>query len=139
MATVTATLTDFGIPLGSSARVTARVDGPGGAVSTVALVETEAGRYAGQVPTESAGVYRILVSAVGNTLRGEPFTREQLRTLGVWSKGDDRPPTSQDPGPGKPDLCDLLKCLLSGRSLEKAAKRAGLDLDDIRACLDKTC
>ena len=139
VATLTATLTDFGIPLGSSARVTARVDEPGGVVSTVVLVEAEAGRYAGQVSTESAGVYRILVSAQGNTLRGEPFTREQLRTLAVWSKGDDRAPSSQDPATGRPSLCDLLKCLLSGRSLEEAAKRAGIDLDEVRACLDKTC
>lgn len=138
VATVAATLTDFGIPLGSSASVTARMEGPEG-VSTLTLAEEEPGRYAARFTTKSAGVYRILVTAKGQTLRGEPFTREQLRTLGVWSKGDDRPPTSHDPGTTKPGLCDLLKCLLSRRSLEKAAKRAGIDLDEVRACLDKTC
>ena len=138
-ATLTATLTDFGIPLGSSARVSARVDGPDGSVSILTLTEHQPGRYVAQVPTEAPGVHRILVSARGQTLRGEPFTREQLRTLGVWAAGDDRPPTSPEPGTTRPGLCELLKCLLSGRSLEKAAKRAGIDLGEIRACLDKTC
>jgi len=138
-ANVSAMLTDFGIPLASSARVTARVDAPDGSVSTFTLAEYEPGRYAAQVPTEAAGVHRVLVTARGQTLRGEPFTREQLRTLAVWNGGDDRPPTSHDPGTGRPGLCELLKCLLSGRSVAEAAKRAGIDLDEIRACLDKTC
>jgi hypothetical protein len=84
-------------------------------------------------------VYRILVTARGQTLRGEPFTREQLRTLTVWNGGDDRPPTTENPGTTKPDLCDLLRCVLSGGSLAEAAKRAGIDLDELTACLDKTC
>ena len=137
VAAVTATLTDFGIPLGSSGSVVARLDGPDG-VSNLTLTEEEPGRYGALFPTKSAGVHRILVTARGQTLRGEPFTREQLRTLGVWSKGDDRPPTSHDPGLAKPNLCDLLNCLLSGRSLEEAAKRAGIDLDEVRACLDES-
>lgn len=138
-ATVTATLTDFGIPLASSARVSARVEAPDGAVSTVTLAEHEPGRYVAEVPTQAPGVHRVLVTALGQTLRGEPFTREQLRTLAVWSAGDDRPPTSQDPGTDRPGLCELLKCLFSGRSLAEAAKRAGIDLDEIRRCLDKAC
>lgn len=138
-ARLTATLTDFGIPLASSARVTARVEDPAGAMSTVALVESEPGRYLAEVPTAVAGVHRVLVSAVGQTLRGEAFSREQLRTLAVWSTGDDRPPTSTDPGGGRSGLCELLKCLVSGRSLAEAAKRAGIDLDEVRRCLDQAC
>lgn len=138
-ATVTATLSDFGIPLASSARVTARVDSPGGPVSTLTLVEHEPGRYVAEVPTGAPGVHRVLVTASGRTLRGEPFTREQLRTLAVWSAGDSRPPTSRDPGTGRSDLCELLRCLLSGRSLAEAAKQAGIDVDEIRRCLDSAC
>ena len=133
-ATVTAALSDFGIPLASSARVTARVDAPDGSASTVTLAEHEPGRYVAEVPTKAPGVHRVLVTASTQTLRGEPFTREQLRTLAVWSAGDERPPTSPRPG-----LCELLKCLLSGRSLARAAKRAGLDIDEIRRCLDSAC
>lgn len=108
-------------------------------MSTVGLVEREPGRYVAEVPTNAPGVHRVLVTASGHTLRGEPFTREQLRTLAVWSAGDERPPSSQDPGADRARLCELLKCLLSGRSLAKAAKRAGIDLDEIRRCLGKAC
>lgn len=137
-ATITTTLTDFGIPLAASASVTAHVEAPDGAASTVTLREQDVGRYVAGVPTPTAGVYRILVTARGQTLRGEPFTREQLRTLAVWNGGDDRPPTTENPGT-KPDLCDLLRCVLSGGSLAEAVKRAGIDLDELTACLDKTC
>lgn len=140
-AIVTATLSDFGIPLAASAAVTARVDAPDGAVSTVTLAEAEPGRYVAEVPTTAAGVHRVLVTARGRTLRAEPFTREQLRTLAVWRRGDDRPPTSPDSGAGadRAALCELLRCLVSGPSLEKAAKRAGVDLGEVRACLDRSC
>ena len=138
-ATVTAALSDFGIPLASSARVTARIDAPGGSVSIVTLVEHEPGQYVAEVPTNAPGVHRVLVTASGQTLRGEPFTREQLRTLAVWSAGDERPPTSHDPGTDRPGLCELLKCLFSGRSLAEATKRAGIDVDEIRRCLDSAC
>lgn len=81
----------------------------------------------------------MLVTARGQTLRGEPFTREQLRTLAVWNGGDDRPPATESPGTSKLDLCELLRCVLSGGSLTEAAKRAGIDLDELMACLDRTC
>jgi Common central domain of tyrosinase/von Willebrand factor type A domain len=139
IATVMATLTDFGIPLASSAKVTASVDAPDGSVSTITLTELEPGRYQADVPTAAPGVYRVLVTAKGHTLRGEPFTREQLRTLAVWRAGDDPRPPAQDPGADPPGLCELLKCLLSGRFLAEAARRAGIDLDEVRRCLDETC
>ena len=139
IATVTATLTDFGIPLASSAKVTAWVDAPDGSLSTITLAEQEPGQYRADVPTNAPGVYRLRVTAAGHTLRGEPFKREQLRTLAVWRAGDDPRPPTQDPGTARPGLCDLLECLLSGRSLAEAASRAGIDLDEVRRCLDETC
>jgi len=60
-------------------------------------------------------------------------------SLAVWNGGDDRPPTTENPGATKPDLCDLRRCVLSGGSLTDAAKRAGIDLNELLACLDKTC
>lgn len=137
-ATINATLTDFGIPLGSSASVTATIHAPGGSASLVALAETDPGVYTAAIATALAGVYRVLVTAHGTTLRGEPFTREQIRTLPVWNGGDARPPRGSDPGRGK-DLCELLNCLVGGSTFEEAAKRAGIDLDEVRRCVDAAC
>jgi hypothetical protein len=139
LATVMAALTDFGIPLASSAKVTASVEAPDGSRSNTTLAEQEPGRYQAAVATNAPGVYRVLVTATGHTLRGEPFTREQLRTLAVWIAGDDPRPRTQDPGTTGPGLCDLLRCLLSGRSLTEAAKRAGIDIDEVRRCVDEIC
>ncbi len=137
-AAITATLTDFGIPLASSASVVAHIHAPDGTTSAFALSETEPGRYTSSFVTNVAGVHRALVAAHGSTLRGERFTREELRTFGVWNGGDDRPPTAHDPGKGT-DLCGLLKCLVSGRTLEEAAKRAGIDLESVRRCVNEVC
>ena len=137
-ATILATLTDFGIPLASSAAVTASVDIPGGSTLTLALDETEPGIYTAGLPTPVAGIYRVLVSAQGSTLHAEPFTREELRTLAVWHAGDDRPPSSTDPGRGT-DLCDLLNCILEHGTFDAMAKRAGIDLDPLRKCVHEIC
>lgn len=138
-ATITATLTDFGIPLAASADVTARVEHPDGTNSTLGLTETEPGRYTATLPTPAPGVYRVLVSARGATLHGEPFTREELRTLAVWRGGDDRPSTTPRPVRSDPDLCELLRCLVGGPSLERALARAEIDIDEVRRCIGSAC
>ena len=51
----------------------------------------------------------------------------------MWNGGDDRPPTTENPGATKPDLCDLRRCVLSGGSLTDPAKRAGIDLNELLA------
>ncbi len=88
--TVTATVTEAGIPL-TTAAVTATVTGPDGSTSTVPLTPGDPGRFTAEIPTTRAGVYRVLTRAVGTSLRGMAFTREQLRTAAVWSRGDQRP------------------------------------------------
>jgi hypothetical protein len=136
-ATIRATLTDFGIPLASAASVVANVRQPNGTTSTVALSETEPGVYEVTVPTLVAGVYRVLVTASGTTLHGEPFTREQVRTIAVWNAGDDQPPSTGTGTPG--DWCVLLKCLVGSGAFDELAKRNGIDLAVVEKCLHSSC
>jgi hypothetical protein len=140
VARLTVELTQAGIPLAHTSAVTADVHSPGGAVATLALGELTDGRYATDIPTPTAGVYRVLARAKGVTLRGVPFTRESLRTLGVWPRGDDRGPLPTGSG-GKDglDLCGFLTCVIDNGAITEAAKRAGVDLDTIRKCLDRHC
>jgi hypothetical protein len=138
-ARITATLTDAGIPLGHTSMVEARVTRPNGNTFTIRLTEEEDGIFGAVIDTPQAGVYRVLVRAAGTTLRGEPFTREELRTLGVWTRGDAPP---EQPGPTQPtglDLCHLVGCLLDDRGIERWAKERGIDLERLRACIKRRC
>ncbi|MEV0340275.1 tyrosinase family protein [Nocardia sp. NPDC050713] len=104
-ATITATLSDAGIPLGHAAVVEAVLTRPDGSNSTLRLRGNGDGVYGGDTEALNVGVYRVLVRAKGSTLRGEPFTREELRTLGVWNRGDSLP---QPPPTTDCDPCALI-------------------------------
>jgi hypothetical protein len=110
VATLTATLTDSGIPQGHSAKAVAQVTAPDGMQSTQVLDERQEGTFAGDIATAVPGVHRILVRAEGATLRGEPFAREELRTLAVWARGDERP--TLPPEQPQTDWSDLLRRVL---------------------------
>jgi hypothetical protein len=136
-ASLSAMLTDAGIPLGHTAGVEARVTRPDSSVVTIRLSEREEGIFAGVIDTPISGVYRVLVRAAGSTLRGEWFTREELRTLGVWARGD--APPEPPPTPQGPDLCGLIACVLDDRGIERLARERGIDLERIRACIKRHC
>ena len=67
-----------------------------------------------------AGIYRFRIVASGGTLRGVPFTREQLASAAVWAGGDQpyQPPRDDD----QSDWCSLLTCLLSEKSLSRESE-----------------
>jgi plastocyanin len=92
----------------------------------------------GAIDTPQPGVYRVLVHAAGYTLRGEPFTREELRTAAVWARGD-TPPEQPGGRPGGLDVSGLLDCLLSDRGIERWAKERNVDVERLRECLRKRC
>ena len=122
------------------AHVVADVQKPTGASAQLALAEIEPGVFEASLPAPMAGIYPIRFRANGNTLRGHPFTREQLRTAAVWRGGDAQPPagTTQPTPPGV-DWCDLLACLLSQRSVLAWLDKQGFDVEEIRRCLKGSC
>jgi hypothetical protein len=138
-AIVTAVLTEAGIPLGNSARVTLTLSEPGGTKRLLPMAETDDGLFTVHVDLPDAGVYRALVRAEGGTLRGNRFTREELRSLAVWSRGDGpTQPTGQTPEPGF-DVCGFISCLLGSPDFQEAARRIGIDPDSLRRCLNDSC
>ncbi len=137
-----ATLTDSGIPLSGTTAMSALVTRPDGVEQVLGLAVVEPGVYGAEVPTDVPGVYRVLVRAHGTDLRGTPFTREELRTLAVWARGDDPPPLVIDPG--RPperhlDPCLLLQCLLEDDGVQGLLKRNEIDPDRVRRCLKRAC
>jgi hypothetical protein len=137
VAAITATLTESGIPLGGRATLHADVVAPDATSSIQLLAEIDEGVYRGTVDTLTSGVYRVLVRAEGWSLRNERFTRQELRTLAVWSRGDDRPvPRKEEEGL---DLCGLVTCLLDDQGLVKLARQHGIDVQRLRRCVELHC
>lgn len=143
--TLTATLTEYGLPMDHRATVHAELTRPDGSQSILALSETAPGVHTTSLLAAQAGVYTFIVRASGSTLRGRPFTREQIVTAAAWRGGDNpdprTPPGGGDGGHG--DLCCLLKCLFSDAVLtERAARRLyefGIDVYALRKCLSTCC
>jgi hypothetical protein len=139
---IEAVLTDSGVPLSRSAGVRATITAPDGGVRVETLVEGDRGVYSGPAPTSMAGVYRILVRADGSDLRGTRFSREELRTLAVWARGDDAPPTVIDPGSvtgGGIDACRLLTCLLRDRGVREMLERSKISPERLTECVERSC
>ncbi len=134
-------LTEYDVPVEKRAQVQVELTRPGQSASTLAMTETDPGMF--QVTTKASftGVYYARVMAKGVTLRGRPFTREQLATAAVWKGGDTpyQPPRDT----GKDDWCRLLMCLLSEKNLStevrERLKKEGINLDGIRRCVEAFC
>ena len=141
-ARVRATLTDSGVPLDHSTVVVARVTDPAGATQLVPMPRIGEGVYEALVPTTLSGVYPVLVSAVGRDLRGTPFTREELRSLAVWARGNEPPPVVIDPngeGGTHLDTCALLLCLLKDKGVRAFLERQEIDADALGRCVKRAC
>lgn len=137
---LTATLTDSGIPLASAA-VTALVTAPSGVISTLFLAPAEPGEFTGEIPTGVSGVYQVRVRAQGADLHGTRFTREELRTLAVWARGDDSPPQVIDPAPTTSglDTCQLLLCILQIDAVRQLLEKNNIDPDQVARCVKRAC
>jgi hypothetical protein len=105
------------------------------------MTETDPGILEGTSTATFSGIYHARIMAKGVTLRGAPFTREQTASVAVWKGGDNpyRPPRDS----GKDDWCRFLACLLSEKALtrefEQQMKKAGVNLDGIRHCVQTWC
>jgi murein tripeptide amidase MpaA len=128
-----AVLTDIGLPLEGRAEVRAGVKYPDASQTTVVLSETSPGVFEADVVAPISGVYPVHFYATGKSLRGSPFTREQLRTGMAWQGGDDSPPS----GPPKTGngWCDLLHCLLDDKGIQRWLKENHIDAKALEECL----
>jgi hypothetical protein len=136
--TISATLTEYDMPVARRATVQAYVERPDGSLVTLPVPETDAGRFQANMTAVIAGVYRIRVVASGVTMRGIAFTREQLLSATAILGGDSPSPTS---GPStKADdeaLCRLIECLLG--SLGGFLTRQNIDPKALQSCVEAWC
>jgi len=137
-----AVLTEYGQPVDRRARVVAEVQHPDHSLSLVAMAEGAAGVFSAALPAAQSGIYRVRMLAEGATFRAQAFTREEIFTAAVWPGGNrpTEPPKDADPGH---ELCGVLRCLLSekvlSRELEERLRKAGIELDALRHCVNGVC
>ena len=77
--------------------------------------------------------------AEGKSRRGRSFTRETTRTAAVWQGGDQPPTDPRDPRPPGRQWCDIVKCLLSQKSIVELLRRLGIDPAELARCLLEHC
>lgn len=142
---VTATLTQSGLPLEGAGSVWGELIRPNGSMVALDFTPGDDGFYTVEFIATSTGVHRLRVRAHGETRKGMRFTREQTLTAVVW-RGGDRDAAIRPSGDTKvrDEICAVLDCLLAnggaaGPDLERRLKTAGIDLDGVRACLKSRC
>jgi hypothetical protein len=138
--TISATLTEYGVPVEHRANVRAEVYLPDNTRQTLALSEGAPGRFQVSTTAVLAGVYRVRVVASGVTMRGIPFTREQLLSATAILGGDNPLPTS---GPSTKaqdeELCKLIQCLLGPKSFGRLLAQHEVDLKAVSSCVETWC
>jgi len=130
-----AMLTESGIPLPYRAVVQAEMTRPDGSAATVLLAPVEPGTYQAAVTGTATGVYRFRVVAEGSTLRGRPFTREEIVT-GAITSTEVVTTVEENPTEG---WCRMLDCLLRREVLGPWLKRNEIDADAMRKCVQWLC
>jgi hypothetical protein len=138
--TVGATLTEYGIPVEHRAMVTAELHRPDGTRTALVLAESGPGVFQASVAAPVQGVYRFRVRASGNTMRGVPFTREQL-VSGAVVPGGDNPFPKSGPSTRAQDeaLCGLFECLLKSDALGRWLAEQHIDPASLQKCVEAWC
>ena len=119
----------------------AEVERPDGTATVLTLTEVEPGVFERDTLAAMSGVYSVRVLAEGQSLRGRPFTREQLLSASVWIGGDQPPPRGGGDGGSYRDgkLCKLLLCLFTNESIQRFLKKHEIDVDGVIACIKRCC
>ncbi|MCA1596254.1 MAG: hypothetical protein LC772_07500, partial [Chloroflexi bacterium] len=138
--TISATLTEYGIPVEHRANVRAELELPDDSRMTLALTEAAPGRFQVSMIATISGVYRIRVVATGITLRGTPFTREHLLSATAILGGDNPLPVSGPSTKAHDEaLCRLIECLLGTHALGGFLKQHGVDEKGVLSCVETWC
>jgi len=130
-----ATLTEYGVPVDHRARVRAELTRPDGSMTTLSLSETGPGVFETAVVGTSTGVYRFRILAQGSTLRGRPFTREDLAT-GAITSNEVVTTIPDQPADG---LCRFLDCMLKKDVLGDFLRKHEINADAVRRCVKILC
>jgi len=131
-ALITATLTEYDVPVERRAEVWVEVSAPSGGVRHVALAEVDPGSFSGRVDTYGPGLHQLRVRARGHSFYGTPFTREAALSVAAVREPSRPPDRDGQSGGMSEDLLDFLACALKGAKEEIC----GMDRDHLLRCLE---
>ena len=138
--TISASLTEYGIPVAGRANVQAELERPDSSRTTLPLPEGDPGRFQVSTIATVPGVYRVRVVASGVTMQGVTFTREQLLSATAILGGDSPFPTT---GPSTKahdeNLCKLIECLLGPKSIGRLLTQHNVDPKAVLSCVESWC
>ena len=135
--TVTAALDEYGVPVDHRAAVTIALTDPAAGTATIAMTETQPGRFEAATVLGTEGVYLVRVMASGLTVSGVPFTREQTLTAAVFVGGDQPLPTTPPKQPSP--LCRIIESLTETESVIRFLDQHGLNAAEIRKAIGRCC
>jgi hypothetical protein len=134
---VRAMLTEYGIPVERRAAMRAELQRPDGSSAALSMTEVGPGIFETAETASMQGVYRFRLVASGITMRGAPFTREQL-VSGAVVPGGDQPFPKTAIGDNEA-LCQLLHCLLRPEGLGRWLAGYNVDLAVLQKCIERWC
>ena len=138
--TVRVRLTEYGVPVAARATCHATLTRPDNTEASLVLTEIDPGVFEATTTATMPGIYSFRLVADGRTLRGRRFSREQTLTGAIWKGGDNPPPTSKDDPNARDDrFCRLINCLLRQKSIQEALRKAEINVDELRRCLEEYC
>lgn len=132
-------LREYDQPLLAPANVRADMTRPDDSLAIVSFALVGDGRYEATVVATDAGVYRFRYRADGTTSRGQPFTRERLRTAAVWRGGDEPPRPPRQPADPWDRWCELVECLVEQRGIARLLERLEIDRREFLKCVEELC
>lgn len=135
--TVTATLSEYGVPMDRRAQVWVEITSPTGAQSRVMLSEVEPGVFSGRVRAPLPGLYSLRCRARGHTLSGKAFTREKALSISALRVGKSDPSNGLLEWLDERDerFCKLLACVAS----HSKDGLLGVDRQVVQKCLQEYC
>jgi hypothetical protein len=138
--TVRSILTEYGIPVTFRANCHADLVRPDNTTTMLLMPEVEPGVFQTTTNASMPGIYRFNILIEGKTLRGHPFSREQLLTGAVWRGGDNADPSSKDDTNTRNDrFCGLIDCLLHQNGIQEALHKLGINSEELNKCFEDYC
>lgn len=134
---LSATLKQYNVAI--EGEVKAEVTFPNGIKKVLKLEPQGEGSYATDFVGDHSGLYQIRFKASGNSMSGNAFTREAVRTVSLY-RSEPVPPINDDDGKGSSEgLCKIVDCLLSDEGIMKLLKKHEIDARRLRECIKKHC
>jgi hypothetical protein len=128
-----ASLRQYDVPFTGDAEVWAEVTMPDASTASLVLDKVADGVYSASFNASMPGVYPIRVRAEGYS-GSDKFTREKYLTAATYYGDYGTTP------PGDDMLCDLLRCLTSGKVLNKVGverlRELGIDIGELKKCIE---